>query len=327
MTTTNLEMQKYLNQLFTDAMRVELRVKKSNNWISTIHESINSLIAEARKNYLHNLYTSLNAPMQIDQPVKNESIYRICRIFFDFDPVRETGTASTELQLAQSKRKSAELERWLNSLGWPIPIRACSGNGYHLQYRTALPANDETAEMLKVIYAGFKKMFSDDVQFDPAVKNPGRICRLYGSINYKGGEKRKTSVWMPPFSNQVSIRQVERLANYFAKIEQESRAKTAKIRKEKPVAEFSGRSDYRTLDIISLFNFHGLYEHYIEDNKHAVICPWEDLHTESNRNDTIIFDNGPGEWPGFFCHHSHCSGKKTIDVIRELGGAEQFCGG
>jgi len=89
----------------------------------------------------------------------------------------------------------------------------------------------------------------------------------------------------------------------------------------------AGKGDYSSLDIVSWFQSQGLYLNHLEDNKHAVICPWQHEHTvrsQDNGGDTIIFE-ADGGWPGFYCHHHHCEDRRIKDVMILLGDADEFC--
>jgi hypothetical protein len=44
-----------------------------------------------------------------------------------------------DVLVAAAKAKAEELARVLRAMGWPEPLQALSGNGWHLQYRIALP--------------------------------------------------------------------------------------------------------------------------------------------------------------------------------------------
>jgi hypothetical protein len=87
----------------------------------------------------------------------------------------------------------------------------------------------------------------------------------------------------------------------------------------------AGAGDYATLDAVAWFTAHGLYEYHITDIIHAVKCPWENEHTETHRNDTVIYANTDGNWPGFHCKHSHCEGRTIGDVMQVIGDADSFC--
>ncbi len=65
----------------------------------------------------------------------------------DIDPVRPGGVSSTDIEHDHALGKAGEIAEWLTSLGFPEPVRGDSGNGAHLLYRTDLP-NDEPSKNL-----------------------------------------------------------------------------------------------------------------------------------------------------------------------------------
>ena len=275
-----------------------------------------------------NLYTSINAPKlrsTYSGPVKNDDIAWITRLPFDFDPVRPTGVCSTRDELRLAEERLRRLQLSLHKRGWPTPLLACSGNGYHLMYRCRLPNTEVTRRQLKAIYIGLGEEYSDDlVLFDPSVRNPGRIIRLYGSWNRKGPDTkdrphRKTTYFQPRDLRQVSRRQIESLAAVYTR-----RQEAAPKPRSGAPASIAGAGDYATLDVVSWFQAHGLYGRHLEDNKHDVVCPWEDQHSSSTPGDTIIFE-ATDSWPGFHCKHSHCQDRTIREVIQRLGDADVFC--
>ncbi|MCU7865510.1 MAG: hypothetical protein KZQ92_16210 [Candidatus Thiodiazotropha sp. (ex Lucinoma borealis)] len=326
----------YLDWAFRDAGIAELRHHDGKHWITGWFDRTDSLLQEARQRAsAGNLYISLNAPKprivsntMRGKPVRDDDIGWIVRLPFDFDPVRPTGFCSTDEELGLACERRDRFIEAMCALGWPMPLRAKSGNGYHAVYRIRLPVNIETKQMLKSIYYGLHTEFdTQEVSFDRSVRNPGRIFRLYGSKNRKGPNTpnrphRRSTVWIPKDWSQVTQKQIENLANVYVK------------RAQKPVAHRSintrriiGVGDYSSLDVVTWFQSHGLHIRHIEDNKHAVICPWRAEHTTegpSHGGDSIIYESDGG-WPGFYCHHSHCEERRLQDVINLLGDADQFC--
>jgi len=319
---------KYLDHLFRDSGFVELRHQIDGRWITHWFSEYADLRTKAiQLTDRGNLFTSLHRPAEMpDGPLLNDQISRYTRILFDLDPKRPAGTSATDDELAFAGKTAFELREALQAWGWPEPLQAISGNGAHLQYRVALPNDDTTAQMLRVIYRGMEAEFSDQyAKFDAAVRNPGRICALYGSTKRKGENSldrphRVSSVQIPEQWKQVRQRQVEGVANYYAR-----QTKTAEIYRPNFRRKIDGRGDYSTLDVVGWFTSHGLYEHHIADNKHAVVCPWEGEHSSKAYNDTLIFE-ATGGWPGFYCHHGHCDGRGIKAVMQVLGDADSFCG-
>lgn len=327
----------YLDWAFRDAGIVELRHHDGQRWVTGWFDNPEALLQEARRRAkVGNLYISLNAPKprivgngMTGKPVRDADIGWIVRLPFDFDPTRPTGNCATDEELATACERRDRFVEAMVGLGWPMPLRAKSGNGYHALYRTRLPVNNETRQMLKTIYYGLYTDFdTPEVSFDRSVRNAGRIFRLYGSVNRKGPNTqdrphRQSTVWIPRDWQQITQKQLESLANAYEK----RTLSRAERRSTKTQYHPKGIGDYTSLDVVSWFQSHGLYLRHIEDNKHAVICPWKDAHTTESPphgGDSIIYESGDG-WPGFYCHHSHCEGRRIQDVIALLGDADQFC--
>lgn len=323
---------KYIDCLFRDAGRVELRHQTGSGWVTSWHLHPDTLLAEvSRRAGSGNLFTSLHhVGTSQCEPIANDDVDRYTRILFDLDPVRPTGTASTDEELQESHNRAIGLQRHMSAHGWPGPAIGMSGNGYHLQYRTALPNTPETREQLAAIYAGLHRRFSDDVvTFDRTVRNPGRICTLYGTLKRKGPGSverpyRKTMITIPHDWRQVHPRQVERLANTYAS--ERSRLPQGS-QKARGCAFAAGTGDYASLDVIALFTAHGAYVRHIAGNVHGVRCPWSSEHSTASppdAGDTVIFE-ADHSWPGFHCKHAHCVDRTIRDVICRWADADQFC--
>jgi hypothetical protein len=291
-----------------------------------------------------NLFVSLNRPAARYIPndfvgghaMKDDQVERITRIPFDFDPVRADGFKghpSTEAELNLARERLTGLFRHMQAFTGAIPATAVSGNGIHVIYRTALPNTQETAEALRAVYRGFKALLSDDaVEFDTTVCNPARFFPLYGSIKRKGVASatrphRRTAIDIPQGWRQVSRREVMNLADYFARLNVRDRSEQASAgeRGIKP----TGSGDYKTLDIVSLFESHGLYLRPGDDVKHFVICPWSGEHSDKptpNDTSTVIYESGPNQWPSFRCLHSHCDHRRIAEVINHFSNTDDYCG-
>lgn len=67
------------------------------------------------------------------------------------------------------------------------PVKACSGNGYHLLYKLDLPNIKEINDMIKDFLNTLDGLFSTEkAKIDKATYNPARITKLYGTIACKG---------------------------------------------------------------------------------------------------------------------------------------------
>lgn len=109
-------------------------------------------------------------------------------ILLDFDGAsRPQGISASRDELKAAKRKAYVTAKFLAGRGWGSPIAAMSGNGYHLLYRTALPNDRQSSDLLKRCLASLSVMFDDDkTKIDRSVFNASRICKAYGTMARKG---------------------------------------------------------------------------------------------------------------------------------------------
>ena len=62
-------------------------------------------------------------------------IYGPFKLAVDLDPVRPSGISSTDEEVSAAAEVGGLIVEWLCTLGWPLPLQACSGNGWHLLYQ------------------------------------------------------------------------------------------------------------------------------------------------------------------------------------------------
>jgi hypothetical protein len=121
-----------------------------------------------------------------DETTKDAHV--LCRRWLpvDADPVRVAGISSTDAEKASAFNIILNVRTYLSvGLGWPAPVLADSGNGFHLLYRIDLPADDGglVERILKALAARFD---TKDVVIDQKVFNPARIWKLFGTLSRKG---------------------------------------------------------------------------------------------------------------------------------------------
>ncbi len=330
----------YLERNLREAGRVDLVAIRPGGPVSRgVFDAPHWLRTAVYDNLQHsNLYTTIQAPKP--QPVPNrlkphgrglgnDDIGHYIRIPFDLDVIRPTDTAATRAQVDDARDVADRLRLMMYQHGWPLPAIINSGSGWHVMYRTPpIPVSNDIREQLRIIYRGLAaEIDSDQVKFDQTVRNPGRIMRLPGSLNMKGGERHETQLEMPVRWRQVAPRDIERLANFYSSPEStpQPSAPAGSTAGPRSMCSFEGDGDYVSLNVVAWFGAHGHYLHPIENNKHAVRCPWHGEHTSTgSRNDSIIFESD-GSWPGFFCHHAHCESRDIRQVLEIWGDSDQFC--
>jgi P4 family phage/plasmid primase-like protien len=106
-------------------------------------------------------------------------------LLIDADAKRVGGVSSSDVEKAAAHKVAEQIRDYLDGKGWPRPVFADSGNGFHLLYRVDLPAAD--GELLKKVLTELAAKFNtDQVTIDPKVANPGRVVKLYGTMARKG---------------------------------------------------------------------------------------------------------------------------------------------
>lgn len=245
--------------------------------------------------------------LQIEPMTSDNDIFAYLWLLIDLDPKRPAGTSSTNEQLEKAKVKARAVYAYLLGKGFPRPVVACSGNGYHLQYKIALEQNAENKALVQRVLEALALLFNDDeVEVDQAVFNPARICKLYGTMAQKGADTEKQPHRM---SRIITVPEV---------IEPVPRAYLESIvdgtlPKMQPRAQYNNYSP-RTFDIEEWMDKYGIgyrksksgdYDKFILD-----ACPFNSSHKAP---DSMITRGRNGEI-GFKCLHNSCSGYHWQDV-------------
>jgi hypothetical protein len=106
-------------------------------------------------------------------------------LLIDLDPERPSGISSSDGEKRAAFALARDVYKCLRSEGWPDPIAADSGNGYHLLYRVDLAPAD--GELVKHVLEALDFRFGGSgVKIDTSVFNPARIVKLYGTVSRKG---------------------------------------------------------------------------------------------------------------------------------------------
>jgi hypothetical protein len=120
--------------------------------------------------------------------VKNEYVSSIRWLHVDVDALREDShrpASDAEIQEATGRGKG--VIQFLYASGFPQPIVAFSGNGWHLLYRTSMENTPESAWLVHSL----TKILHDRYKTDGQSHGAGQVLRLYGAINPKGGRQTK----------------------------------------------------------------------------------------------------------------------------------------
>ncbi len=137
-----------------------------------------ALLSRRQKNVVHEKARDLTS---------DGDIIRRRWFFIDFDAKRPKGVSATRDEKQAAKEVMNAVAAWLAEQGWPAPLKAVSGNGYHLLYLVDEPNDLDTAELFKRVLQVIAERFSTDaVSIDTGVFNASRITKAYGSLAAKG---------------------------------------------------------------------------------------------------------------------------------------------
>lgn len=108
-------------------------------------------------------------------------------LLLDFDPARPAGISATKQELTAALAAARRTRTVLAERGWPLPVLACSGNGWHLLYRYDRPNDDAATAFTRALLGSLATEFGDAaVGVDTGVYNASRIVKLYGTVARKG---------------------------------------------------------------------------------------------------------------------------------------------
>lgn len=228
--------------------------------------------------------------------------------FIDLDPIRLTGISSSDAELEEAKAIAQKIFSFLKRLGFADPLIGMSGNGVHLLYKIGLQKTENSEALVKKCLQVLDMLFTTDkIKVDTTNFNPGRICKLYGTLAQKGtGTEERPHRMAHIISQTDDIKQTYKV--YLQKL--------ADMMPEQPVApaRYNGYSP-QTFDVELWIREHGLtvkdtragngYTKYILEE-----CPFDSNHKAPDSCITVSTNGAIG----FHCFHDSCQGKTWRDV-------------
>ena len=145
-----IELRKAIAQLKPDGELFEVRIMGGRQPISGYFRDADTLINAFGTVDLRNtnVYITLNKPMDalysrqqanrflaVKNTTSDKEIEVLNWLFVDLDPVRPSGISSTNEELKASMELAQKVYVYLKGVGFEEPVKAFSGNGYHLLYR------------------------------------------------------------------------------------------------------------------------------------------------------------------------------------------------
>lgn len=234
-------------------------------------------------------------------------------ILVDLDPVRPAGISSSEEELKAAKSCALKVRKYLREHGFPEPVFALSGNGYHLLYSCDLDNGEQERKTIKRFLEVLDKKFSDEkVKVDCSNYNAARVCKLYGTVACKGDNteerphRRSRIIKVPETIEQV---QLEQLKELIEKIAPDSKQKQGSVQGKKP--------KWKHVPVKEYLEEHGLEiareKPYMGGTCYVLKrCPFNPDHTDTGAY-VIEYPNGK---ISAGCHHDTCADRGWKDLLR-----------
>lgn len=258
------------------------------------------------------IYTTLNPikSVDLDSPAaKDGDIVKRSWLLVDCDPERPTDTNATDAEKSAAWELAETVADFLTGLGWPRPVVADSGNGYHLLYRIDLPADD--GELVKGVLAGLAERFNrPGVKIDGVNYNASRITKLYGTVARKGPDtpdrphRRSAVLDVPEPLGTVSPSQLRGVAVQTEPERDQNRAQS------RTNGHFPDPEPY-DLEARILPHLTGLKPQQNGDfvKSWRFDCPWDPSH----KGDAFLGVKASGALIAK-CHHDSCKGHGWDDL-------------
>ena len=219
----------------------------------------------------------------------------------DLDPVRPSGVSSTDREHVAALSKAEKIARFLQTLGFPSPVLADSGNGAHILYAVDLPNDDQSTALIRDCLTTLDALFSDQtVTVDAANYNAARIWKLYGTISRKGDDtpdrphRMAKIIDSPEEIETTGADTLRKLAELLPKDDEKPQAKSG----DKKIDLSEWLSDHG-IAVANERPWQGGTLYVLEE------CPFSSAHKDGAF--AIQFSNG-AIYAG--CHHNSCGGGK-----------------
>jgi hypothetical protein len=291
----------------------------------TLHTLDKQKICTKQRGVILNSLANMAKPAA--QATTNDDVKALNWFLIDCDPERTNGQSKSNSTRGEKKAaadRANVVHEYLTSLGWPEPVLADSGNGWHMLYRVDIPLWKEhdgklvgtgDALILRSCLVALSSMFTTpEAKIDISVWKPAQVTKLYGTMARKGANeddrpwRRSKLVDVP---RQIETVPLEKLKELAALAPPEARKRQG----EMPVLD----DDF---DIEDFCTFYGLevvgepYEKADGKTYHILAeCPLAGHKHSGDQNKTALI---VGDTLGFHCWSDDCDGKTIGDLLRKL---------
>jgi hypothetical protein len=241
-------------------------------------------------------------------------------LLLDVDPVREVGISSTEAEKQDALGVMKNVVSYLKEKGWPDPLKADSGNGWHALYRIEMPNDQDSTNLVKATLKTLSDLFSTpQAKIDTSVYDPSRIVKAYGSIAAKGDNTetrphRRSRILSKP-GTKLQVVTADQLLALVADNAIVSQAQIRASEELASISSYNGNIEPARVD--EFLTFHDVENKGMEeeaDRYKWVLdhCPFNEDH---RAKDAAVFLYKEKGNLGFHCFHESC-GENTWKQFR-----------
>lgn len=319
------EIRKTISLMKFEGELFEIRILKNDGKIlSGYFNDVDIFINNLRKQNLKgsNVYITLNEPnkacfsreqkncfMEVKKTIPTTSdsdVYAYDWLMIDLDPSRPTKTSSSDEEVDRAKALGNKIYAYMKDLGFNKPLMAFSGNGVHLLYRVNMDISKENKALMEKSLKALDYLFSSDgIEVDKKNFNPGRICKLYGTLAQKGSNDAERPHRMSYIiGNDTEIKPSDK--SYLEKL--------CKIIPKEPDRQRYNNYSPTDFDLEAWLDKYGIRytkKSWSDADKYVLEeCPFDSNHKAPD-SCILKFRNGA---ISFTCFHNSCSGYKWQDV-------------
>ena len=289
----------YFNDVdvFIDALKKQ-QLKGANVYI-TLNEPNNACFSREQKNCFLEVKKTI--------PTTGDSdVYAYDWLMIDLDPTRPAKTSSSEEELKRAKALGNKIYTYMKDLGFNKPLMAFSGNGVHLLYRVSMDVSKENRALMEKSLKALDYLFSSDgIEVDKKNFNPGRICKLYGTLAQKGANDTER----PHRMSYVVSGDQEIIPSDKSYLE-----KLCKVIPDEPDRKRYNNYSPADFDLEAWLDKYGIRytkKSWSDADKYVLEeCPFDSNHKAPD-SCILKFRNGA---ISFTCFHNSCSGYKWQDL-------------
>ena len=289
----------YFNDVdvFIDALKKQ-QLKGANVYI-TLNEPNNACFSREQKNCFLEVKKTI--------PTTGDSdVYAYDWLMIDLDPTRPAKTSSSEEELSRAKALGNKIYMYMKDLGFNKPLMAFSGNGVHLLYRVSMDVSKENRALMEKSLKALDYLFSSDgIEVDKKNFNPGRICKLYGTLAQKGANDTER----PHRMSYVVSGDQEIIPSDKSYLE-----KLCKVIPDEPDRKRYNNYSPADFDLEAWLDKYGIRytkKSWSDADKYVLEeCPFDSNHKAPD-SCILKFRNGA---ISFTCFHNSCSGYKWQDL-------------